>query len=97
MYFKPNHVCILILIGSGSQQDAHEFLTFMMDTLHNELMTLGSGGTSSDRGEGEWMEVGKKSKARILRQEIKFQNSLMSLIFSGKMRCVSKKCESDDN
>lgn len=84
----------------GLQEDAQEFLTFIIDQLHEELVSLSrknesiteksDAGTGNDKNDEEWMEVGRNKKVSLTRsmQQI---NSPISDIFFGRFRSVLKK------
>ncbi|KAJ3691663.1 hypothetical protein LUZ61_020827 [Rhynchospora tenuis] len=81
------------------QEDAQEFLSFVMDQMHNELLKLKSGSLNSAEGklsllalseddEG-WETVGPKNKSAVTRTQT-FVPSELSTIFGGQLRSVVK-------
>ncbi|XP_074560439.1 ubiquitin carboxyl-terminal hydrolase 24-like isoform X2 [Curcuma longa] len=80
------------------QEDAQEFLNFIMDQMHDELLKLN--GNFSNRNDGEnalissaedegWETVGPKNKSAITRTQ-SFMPSQLSAIFGGQYRSVVK-------
>eukprot|EP00301_Raphidiophrys_heterophryoidea_P005081 c12169_g1_i2.p1 GENE.c12169_g1_i2~~c12169_g1_i2.p1 ORF type:complete len:480 (+),score=117.49 c12169_g1_i2:122-1561(+) len=68
--------------AEGKQQDAHEFMSFLLDALHEELLATQShiiprANTSTN---DEWSIVGKNSKP-ILSNTIEHQPSIVSALF----------------
>lgn len=83
------------------QEDAQEFLSFVMHQMHDELLkfegkvSVGNGGkvslvssVSDDDGDS-WETVGPKNKTAITRTQ-SFIPSKLSEIFGGKLRSVVK-------
>jgi len=83
----------------GHQQDAEEFLGFLLDGLHEEAVKMmrksdGNGASSvsgdssmDDTDESGWMEVGHKQKAATTRTT-EISESPITKIFGGKLRSV---------
>lgn len=80
------------------QEDAQEFLSFIMDQMHDELLKLN--GNFSNRNDGEnalissaeddgWETVGPKNKSAVTRTQ-SFMPSQLSAIFGGQFRSVVK-------
>lgn len=79
------------------QEDAQEFLSFIMDQMHDELHKLG--GLSSTAAGGqmlivssddeEWEIVGPKNKSAVTRTQ-SFVPSELSDIFGGQLKSVVK-------
>ncbi|KAI8909773.1 ubiquitin carboxyl-terminal hydrolase 10 [Gorgonomyces haynaldii] len=77
----------------GRQEDAQEFLGFLLDGLHEELIGKSSVPKSQ---EDEWMQVGKKNKtvtARILDTG----ESFITQIFGGRIRSVVRASGQKDS
>uniref|UniRef100_A0A5B7C7I4 Ubiquitin carboxyl-terminal hydrolase n=1 Tax=Davidia involucrata TaxID=16924 RepID=A0A5B7C7I4_DAVIN len=84
--------------GRPRQEDAQEFLSFIMDQLHDELLKL-EGQLSSLNGvksslvssadDDEWETVGPKNKSAVTRTQ-NFVPSELSAIFGGQLRSVVK-------
>lgn len=88
----------------GHQEDAEEFLGFLLDGLHEEFLeSLRStitehtikleephSSANSDAGANdEWLEVGKKQKTAITRTSVVLESPI-SRIFGGNMRSILK-------
>ncbi|KAJ9558134.1 hypothetical protein OSB04_012748 [Centaurea solstitialis] len=84
--------------GRPRQEDAQEFLSFIMHQMHDELLKL-KGQSSSASGNGsslvssieddDWETVGPKNKSAVTRTQ-KFAPSELSAIFGGELRSVVK-------
>ncbi|KAL6288657.1 hypothetical protein ACE6H2_006167 [Prunus campanulata] len=84
--------------GRPRQEDAQEFLSFIMDQMHDELLKL-EGQPSSINGrksslvssaeEDEWETVGPKNTSAVTRTQ-SFVPSELSDIFGGQLRSVVK-------
>ncbi|XVF40826.1 hypothetical protein PTKIN_Ptkin01aG0147400 [Pterospermum kingtungense] len=84
--------------GRPRQEDAQEFLSFIMDQMHDELIKLqGQSGSSNGIGsslvssfeDDEWETVGPKNKSAVTRTQ-SFRPSELSDIFGGQLRSVVK-------
>ncbi|GLT66017.1 hypothetical protein SLA2020_384130 [Shorea laevis] len=83
--------------GRPRQEDAQEFLSFIMDQMHDELLKLegqsASNGTKSSlvssAEDDEWETVGPKNKSAVTRTR-SFVPSELSAIFGGQLRSVVK-------
>lgn len=84
--------------GRPRQEDAQEFLSFVMDQMHDELLKLEgffsnlNGGKSSlvsSAEDDEWETVGPKNKSAVTRTQ-SFVPSELSKIFGGQLRSVVK-------
>lgn len=84
--------------GRPRQEDAQEFLSFIMHQMHDELLKLEgqSSGTNgfktsvvSSTEEDEWETVGPKNKSAVTRTQ-SFIPSELSDIFGGQLRSVVK-------
>ncbi|GLT31554.1 hypothetical protein SLA2020_062830 [Shorea laevis] len=83
--------------GRPRQEDAQEFLSFVMDQMHDELLKL-EGQIASNREnsslvssveDDEWETVGPKNKSAVTRTQ-SFLPSELSNIFGGQLKSVVK-------
>lgn len=86
------------MLARPRQEDAQEFLSFIMDQIHDELLKLGgnslllNGGRSSlvsSVEDDEWEMVGPKNKSAVTRTQ-SFVPSELSDIFGGQLRSEVK-------
>lgn len=90
------------LSGRPRQEDAQEFLSFIMHQMHDELLKLdgqvpnGNGKTASlvsstddEKEDDNWETVGSRNRAAITRTQ-SFLPSKLSSIFGGQLRSVVK-------
>ncbi|KAH7325858.1 hypothetical protein B0I35DRAFT_474590 [Stachybotrys elegans] len=83
----------------GHQQDAEEFLGFLLQSLDDECIhvmntagaTLPSSSTASEAGDtsapaGDWLEVGRKQRAAITRSSGSNSSTPITKIFGGLLR-----------
>lgn len=84
--------------GRPRQEDAQEFLSFIMDQMHDELLKLQGESTSINGAntalvslaeEDEWETVGPKNKSAVTRTQ-SFLPSALSDIFGGQLKSVVK-------
>lgn len=88
------------------QEDAHEFLSFVLGRLHEELAELEERADESGRdhsmcsnenkeafGEEEWEEVGPKNRSTITREvgDERLRKSAVRSLFFGKLRSLVKQ------
>ncbi|XP_059651935.1 ubiquitin carboxyl-terminal hydrolase 24-like [Cornus florida] len=94
--FTPDVLCSIS--GRPRQEDAQEFLSFIMHQMHDELLKLEgklsrlNGGKSSLVSSGEddeWETVGPKNKSAVTRTQ-NFVPSEISAIFGGQLKSVVK-------
>jgi len=75
----------------GRQEDAEEYLGFLLNGIHDEFVSKYTGMTNSNKKsdtEG-WMEVGKKNKTVVTR-EAEVKESPINRIFGGKIKSILK-------
>ncbi|KAF3775872.1 Ubiquitin carboxyl-terminal hydrolase 24 [Nymphaea thermarum] len=84
--------------GRPRQEDAQEFVSFVMDQMHDELLKLEGHLSFSDGGrsslvssaeDDDWETVGPKNKTAVTRTQ-SFVPSELSDIFGGQLRSVVK-------
>ncbi|KAL6011984.1 Ubiquitin carboxyl-terminal hydrolase 24 [Asimina triloba] len=84
--------------GRPRQEDAQEFLSFLMDQMHGELLKLEGQFSSLNGGklplvstveDDDWETVGPKNKSAVTRTQ-NFMPSELSDIFGGQLRSVVK-------
>ncbi|KAJ3037773.1 hypothetical protein HK097_003385 [Rhizophlyctis rosea] len=86
----------------GRQEDAEEFLGFLLDGLHEEMLSVAGKGKAGPAQaqqaaeDDQWLEVGKKNKTLVNRQ-IKTEPSPITGIFSGTMRSMVRRAGKRDS
>lgn len=97
MFVSGNYILIILLFIISRQEDAQEFLSFVMDQMHDELLKL-EGKIASNRAnsslvssveDDEWETVGPKNKSAVTRTQ-SFLPSELSHIFGGQLKSVVK-------
>ncbi|KAL1545274.1 ubiquitinyl hydrolase 1 [Salvia divinorum] len=93
--FTPDVSCSTS--GRPRQEDAQEFLSFIMDQMHDELLKLGGKSHLDERNptlistseDDEWETVGRKNKSAVTRTQSFFPSELRS-IFGGELQSTVK-------
>lgn len=85
-------VFLLKIISKGRQEDAEEFLGFLLDGLEEELLSLIPKAASADK---DWIEIGPKRQPIIVQKAS--SDSPISLLFRGSMRSVVKASGNNDS
>ncbi|KAJ3260761.1 hypothetical protein HK103_007324 [Boothiomyces macroporosus] len=81
----------------GRQEDAEEFMVFLLDGLHEELLkTIDKPAVEIEQPTDDWKEVGKKNKT-VVTQRTERQPSQMTRIFGGSHRSVVKSGNSKES
>ncbi|CAA3022401.1 ubiquitin carboxyl-terminal hydrolase 24 [Olea europaea subsp. europaea] len=94
--FTPD-LCLCVVLILLGQEDAQEFLSFIMHQMHDELLKLEgqhnlNGKKSSlvsTAEDDEWETVGPKNKSAVTRTQ-NFAPSELSSIFGGQLRSIVK-------
>jgi len=75
----------------GRQEDAEEYLGFLLNGIHDEFVSKYSGSTNINKNSDNegWMEVGPKNKPVITR-EAEIKESPINRIFGGKIKSILK-------
>eukprot|EP00026_Physarum_polycephalum_P002095 Phypoly_transcript_02099.p1 GENE.Phypoly_transcript_02099~~Phypoly_transcript_02099.p1 ORF type:complete len:934 (+),score=200.22 Phypoly_transcript_02099:155-2956(+) len=76
-----------------NQQDAQEFLTYILDLMHEEFLLFHKNKEPAKTTEksDEWEEVGKKNKSSIVLTSDTYPQSVISHMFGGKQRSSVRK------
>lgn len=85
-------------IASDWQEDMQEFLCFIIDRAHSELVDVASVFEIEEKDEDrlnapdEWSTVGKNNKSAVVVTDVsKFKQSAVSRIFAGEMQSIVKR------
>jgi ubiquitin C-terminal hydrolase len=82
--------------GLGVQEDAQEFLHFLLETVHQEMVNVMNKSDikiqdkKDDQDDG-WSEIGTGNKKRVVREDINLKPTPISSIFGGVMQIILKK------
>ena len=73
-----------------SQEDAEEWLTYVLDRLHEELLSLAGSGSRPEKlaetaDGGEWLSVGRSSRVMSTRTVVS-SISPVSAVFGGQLQ-----------
>jgi len=76
----------------GAQEDAQEWLTWLLEALHEESSEK-EDTTKKEPSpeEDEWLEVGKKNKAQTVSSTVQLNTSAISAVVGGTLRSVVKR------
>ena len=97
--FSPNYVYEAIrkkkIVDAvrGRQEDAQEFLGFLLDGIHEELCLNHPQQTTQN---DDWVQVGKKNKSVIARRTESTETSI-SRLFGGRFRSIVRVPGSKDS
>ncbi|KAI8900329.1 hypothetical protein BC833DRAFT_582371 [Globomyces pollinis-pini] len=81
----------------GRQEDAEEFLGFLLDGIHEELLlTVDKPLVAIEKPNDDWIEVGKKNKT-VTTQRIEIQPSQITRLFGGQLRSIVKSVGSKES
>ena len=83
-----------MIIFKGRQEDAEEFLGFLLDGLEQELLSLNEDQEQPIIQKG-WTEIGPKNKPIVVQKAS--NDSPISLLFGGSMRSVVKASGNKDS
>lgn len=70
----------------GRQEDAEEFLCYLLDGLHEEMVSVVAEKTEKENTEGGWVEVGPGNKTSNVQAGGFDKTSPITKVFSGKVR-----------
>lgn len=89
-----NYLSPRFLLCSHRQEDAQEFLSFMMDQMHDELLkldglTVSKSTVVSTAEDDGWETIGPKNKSAVTTTQSLIPSELSS-IFGGQLRSVVK-------
>ncbi|CAB4069129.1 USP10 [Lepeophtheirus salmonis] len=86
-----------LMIGKGRQEDAEEFLTFLLNRVNDEMLALmkklddspGEEEMKDDDDNSDWKEVGPKNKGCVTRRQIIGNTPLASMVQGQIRSCVT--------
>jgi ubiquitin carboxyl-terminal hydrolase 10 len=90
--FDTQKVIIHSIMSKGSQEDAEEFLGFLLDGLEEELLSLNP---HIPADKNDWTEIGPNRKPVVVQKAS--NDSPISLLFGGSMRSVVKASGNKDS
>lgn len=82
----------------AEQSDAQEFFQFLLQKIHDDILTMETHSKSVDnQEETNWEQVGAKNRSRIVKQDISLESTIISEIFGGKLHYLLQKRGAKDS